>query len=381
QVRPAPAGHEAEERLGQRERRDTRRDGPVGAVQAELDAAAHRRAVVVGEGRDVQLAEPPEHVMAQPGDRERVLPGPDQGHAVEVGADGEDERLPGDADRRDVVARGDLVEGGVQLREPVRAERVGLRVVVAVVERDEGEGARAVREGHVPDVRARDDLVTEELRQLVTHYEPSHFTFSQSTVPPMPMPTHIVVSPYRTSVRSSNRRESWFISRTPDEASGWPRAIAPPHGFTRGSSSGILKCSRNASTCTANASLISMRPMSSIVSALRARSFSVAGTGPTPMTSGSTPAKAKSTSRIRAVRPSSRATSSAASRQAVAPSLRPAALPAVTLPWTRKGVFSPARSSSVVPGRGGSSSVASPQPFSAERTAVGARSGWIFPAA
>ena len=69
-----------------------------------------------------------------------------------------------------------------------------------------------------------------------------------------------------------------------------------------------------------------------------ASAFSVAGTGPTPITSGSTPAKAYETSRIATGSPSSLATSSAATRQAVAPSFSPAALPAVTRPCGRNGV-------------------------------------------
>ncbi len=157
--------------------------------------------------------------------------------------------------------------------------------------------------------------------------------------------------------------------------------MAPPHGFTRGSSSAILKWSRNESTWTANASLISMRPMSSMVREFRARSVSVAGMGPIPMTSGSTPAKAKSISRIRTGSPSSAATSSAARMQPVAPSFSPAELPAVTWPCGRNGVLRLARLSSVVSGRGGSSAVARPYPFPALRTAIGTRSGWIFPAA
>jgi hypothetical protein len=51
--------------------------------------------------------------------------------------------------------------------------------------------------------------------------------------------------------------------------------------------------------------------------------------------------------------------------QAVAPSLRPGALPAVTLPWGRKGVLSAPSSSIVVPGGAARRTVASPQPFSA----------------
>ena len=106
----------------------------------------------------------------------------------------------------------------------------------------------------------------------------------------MPSPTHIVVRPKRTSGRSANWRASWIISRTPELASGCPSAIAPPHGFTRGSSSAILKWSRKARTWTANASLISISEMSSMVRSLRASTVSVAGTGPMPITSGSTPA-------------------------------------------------------------------------------------------
>ncbi len=62
----------------------------------------------------------------------------------------------------------------------------------------------------------------------------------------------------------------------------------------------------------------------------------------------------------------------------VAPSLRPAEFPAVTCPCGRKGVLSEARPSMVVPGRGGSSSVARPQPSAALRVAIGTRSGWIL---
>ncbi len=67
--------------------------------------------------------------------------------------------------------------------------------------------------------------------------------------------------------------------------------------------------------------------------------------------------------------------------QPEAPSFSPAELPAVTRPCGRNGVFSPARASSVVSGRGGSSTVASPQPSSVLRIATGTRSGWIWPAA
>ncbi len=108
--------------------------------------------------------------------------------------------------------------------------------------------------------------------------------------------------------------------------------------------------------------------------------LSVAGTGPTPMTSGSTPAKANETIRIFVGRPCSLAPSAEASRLIVAPSLRPAALPAVTRPCGRNGVFSAARASSVVPGRGGSSVLTTSQP-SPLFTSTGIMSGCSLPAA
>ena len=109
------------------------------------------------------------------------------------------------------------------------------------------------------------------------------------------------------------------------------------------------------------------------------RAFSVAGIGPMPMISGSTPANAKLTSFIFGVRPSSFAAAPDARIAAVAPSLRPDALPAVMRPCGRNGVFSVARPSSVVSGRMTSSRVARPQPSSV-RMATGTRSCWILPA-
>ena len=67
--------------------------------------------------------------------------------------------------------------------------------------------------------------------------------------------------------------------------------------------------------------------------------------------------------------------------QPVAPSLMPLELPAVIRPCGRNGVLSARRPSSVVSGRGGSSTVAQPQPSSLVRIAIGTRSGWSLPAA
>ena len=100
----------------------------------------------------------------------------------------------------------------------------------------------------------------------------------------------------------------------------------------------------------------------------------VEGTGPYPIISGSTPANAKVTMRALIVKPSSIALSSAITSAAVAPSFKPAAFPGVTRPPGRNGVFNPASASIVVPGRGGSSTVATLQPSSGLRVAVGIKS-------
>ena len=98
------------------------------------------------------------------------------------------------------------------------------------------------------------------------------------------------------------------------------------------------------------------------------------GTGPYPIISGSTPAKANETNFALIPSPSSLAFDSLESIAAVAPSFNPAAFPAVTFPIGLNGVFSAPSASTVVPGRGGSSTVAIPQPSSTERTATGIRS-------
>ena len=170
------------------------------------------------------------------------------------------------------------------------------------------------------------------------------------------------------------------MRRTPDAASGCPSAIAPPHWLTRGSSSAMPKWSRSDSTCTANASFSSNRPMSSILSPAFFRAFSVEGIGPMPMISGWTPANANETMRIFGFRPSSFTAPPPASSDIVAPSVRGEEVPAVTRPCGRNGVLRLARSSIVVSGRRPSSSVARPQPPSASLIATVTRSGWNLPA-
>ena len=128
--------------------------------------------------------------------------------------------------------------------------------------------------------------------------------------------------------------------------------------------------SHQVSTCTANGSFSSNRPMSSSVRPVCSSTRFVAGIGPMPISSGSTPANANATRRIFGARPSSRAVSSAARNAAVAPSVRPAELPAVTRPPARNGARRFARPSMDVSGRRNSSRSAAFQPSSV-KTLIG----------
>src|SRR5207253_1304062 len=78
--------------------------------------------------------------------------------------------------------------------------------------------------------------------------------------------------------------------RAPLAPRGWPIAMAPPRTFTF---SGLaLSTLMTASAWAAKASLISIRSMSSSLSPARSSALCVAGTGPMPITDGSTPATA-----------------------------------------------------------------------------------------
>ena len=145
--------------------------------------------------------------------------------------------------------------------------------------------------------------------------------------------------------------------RVPVQPIGWPRAMAPP--FTL-SLSGAIGTSRvTAITCGAKASLSSTRSTASTVSPVRACSFRRAGTGPMPITRGSTPALAQPSRRATGVMPCARAHSAELNTTAAPPSVMPEAEPAVMIPgWpstTGKVSGSLASPSSVDPGRGCSS--------------------------
>ena len=165
QVAAAPAGDQPEEALRQRDGGDAGGDRAVGAVEPDLHAAAHRGAVGEGERRHRQGGQLAERLVAQPPDGERLVPPGHLGHAGQVGSHGEDERLAGDADADDLAGLGPLVQAVQRLAERGQrggAERVGLRVVEAVVQRDERE--RAAGQADVAHERAGHDLVGEGVR-------------------------------------------------------------------------------------------------------------------------------------------------------------------------------------------------------------------------
>ena len=97
---------------------------------------------------------------------------------------------------------------------------------------------------------------------------------------------------------------------------------------------------RQAATTGANASLISIRSMSSIFMPLRSRILRVAGIGPSSIFTGSQPTVVWSTIRARGVSPSALAFSADISSTAAAPSEICEALPAVILPSGLNAGFS-----------------------------------------
>jgi hypothetical protein len=159
QLRAAPARDQAQEALGQGDSGHAGRHGPVVAVQRDLQAAAHGRAVDERERRDSGLLEPGEDAVAEPARLERDAAVGHEADALEVGADGEDERLAGDGDGgHPRAARLDLVERGVDVGQALRPEGRRLGVVEAVVERQQRDLAHPV-EVEVADRCAGDDLV------------------------------------------------------------------------------------------------------------------------------------------------------------------------------------------------------------------------------
>ena len=139
--------------------------------------------------------------------------------------------------------------------------------------------------------------------------------------------------------------------RAPVMPNGWPKAIAPPLGLMRGSSSGRFQLRMQARLWAANASFSSITSRSSHPSQALAKAFFEASTGPMPMMRGGTPTTAEETILAKGSRPCWPMPCSLAIRRAAAPSFNPLALPAVTVPTSfRKAGRSLAKTSGVVVG-------------------------------
>ncbi len=204
----APARYEPEHDLGQAESRGRVHHGAVGAVQRHLEPAPEGEAVDEAERRLATLAELAEDGVAELGDDAYGV-GTATLDRGEVGAGRQDERLAGDRDGVDGVVGERLVDRGVEREQRAGTERVGLGVVLAVVERDQAErragqrdlaqvglgdplGVGADRRGTLEE---RGDVGGAHLLSPFESVGPVQWGFSQITVPPMPMPMHMVVRP------------------------------------------------------------------------------------------------------------------------------------------------------------------------------------------
>ena len=140
---------------------------------------------------------------------------------------------------------------------------------------------------------------------------------------------HNVARPFLASRRCISKT-SVLRMRAPDAPIGWPMAIAPPLTLTLDVSH--PRPLLTASACEANASLASIKSRSAIVQPAFSSAFLDAEIGPVPMIEGSTPVVAQDTMRANGLMPRFFASASVISTTTAAPSLRPDALAAVTVP-------------------------------------------------
>ena len=105
----------------------------------------------------------------------------------------------------------------------------------------------------------------------------------------MPVPMHIEIIPNRAWPRCIALIRV-AVRIAPVAPRGWPRAMAPPRGFTLAGSSPSWRATARAWAAKASLSSIQSRASCAMPAALRARG--IASTGPMPITSGGTPATA-----------------------------------------------------------------------------------------
>ena len=150
---------------------------------------------------------------------------------------------------------------------------------------------------------------------------------------PMPPPMQSVARPFLAPRRAISC-SSVVSTRAPEAPIGWPMAIAPPLTFTIAGSQPMSLLT--ASACAAKASFASMRSRSATFQPAFSSALRDAGIGPEPISDGSTPAVAQEAMRASGVRPRFLASSALITTSAAAPSLRPEAFAAVTVPSLAK---------------------------------------------
>src|SRR6185503_13191523 len=333
--------------------------GRDGADQRQRQPWRHRdqwQRDAGGRGIDAGRQREPEVQRHRAGSRGRV--------GAAAGAPRVDHHLAADreeqAERDPVVPRGD-VRPGPAAGEPAERGHSGLER--AEQQRQDHDLARAASR---QPARGRDrrgvHRETERERDRGPHRSAharrraAHAHDENRPAAPWPPPMHIVT----TALRPPRRRSSCSavaVSLAPVQPSGWPSAIAPP--CTLSLSSGMPSSRWQYTDWLANASLSSNRSISEILSPVLASSFCTAGTGPMPMISGSTPTVANARNTPSGTMPSWSAVSRFMTSAAAAPSEIGDELPAVTLPPIANAGGSLASPSSVVSGRGSSSTVKS----------------------
>ena len=178
----------------------------------------------------------------------------------------------------------------------------------------------------------------------------SRYPAWSSAAAPMPPPMHIVTTPYSPAAPLQLAQQRRRSCRVPETPSGWPRAMAPPLGFTF---AGSMPSSRmQYSDCAAKASFSSKTSMSFTVELVLREQLAHRGhrADAHDLRRHARHLEVDEVAeRLHARAPSPSPRSSPPPR--AAPSVSGEALPAVTVPLGLKAGLSLARPSSVVSGR------------------------------
>ena len=182
-VDAAPAGHQPEERLRQRECLGVLGHGPVVGGQGDLKTAAQSGAVDEGEGRDGEVLEQVVRLVAQLSHRPSLILGLDAIDRAQIRPGHEEARLAGhsEADDLSCLGPGRLSGDGLpELDQRVRPQ-CGGPFGAAVVQTEEGEGPRPCGQLHILDPAVGDHFVVEGVGKFTEGAEVRMFHRSHAT--------------------------------------------------------------------------------------------------------------------------------------------------------------------------------------------------------